>query len=603
VGVFSYTTASRLSNSGENVKPTQQSGLFGDASALLVSPHRSLLSLIEIAHELGDESIERDAQALAERVADKRFFVACLGQFKRGKSSLLNALVGRAVLPTGVLPVTAIVTILRHGPVLRAEVHYENGSRQQVPADAISDFVSEERNPANSKGVAAVEVFVPCTLLESGMCFVDTPGIGSVFAGNTSVTKAFVPHIDAVLAVFGADPPISGDELTLIEEVCRQVDEFVFVLNKADRLTESESRQATDFARRILTEKIERRVHCIFQISASQWLNGTGPSRDAQELQSELQRIAREAGPRLVETAERRGRRRLAENVLLEIDAQRRALLSPIESAQRLAEQLRETITDAERSLSDLGHLFRAEQERVSLRCQEQRDRFLSEAIPAAREEFHTAIIASRLSRGAALRDQATKIAQQISRRLLDQWLAHERPAAEAMYRESARRFVDLANSFLTRLASSGDPALANLPQSISSDSGFRVKGKLYYGEHFGFPRESLAGWLQTMIHSHAYQIQRLEYQIVRYLDTLLTLNSTRILNDFEELVRESARRLEAEIRGLLKNVHDAALRRLVKAQETKNAGVEAVTTEVARIGSLRIRTLDLIADLQQTTT
>jgi len=50
-------------------------------------------------------------------------------------------------------------------------------------------------------------------------CLVDTPGIGSVFAGNTATTRSFVPHIDAALVVLGADPPLSGDELALVDEL------------------------------------------------------------------------------------------------------------------------------------------------------------------------------------------------------------------------------------------------------------------------------------------------------------------------------------------------------------------------------------------------
>jgi hypothetical protein len=177
---------------------------------------------------------------------------------------------------------------------------------------------------------------------------------------------------------------------------------------------------------------------------------------------------------------------------------------------------------------------------------------------------------------------------------LLDRWLTEERPAAEVMNRESAQRFVDMANGFLKRMADSGDPALANLPQTVSSDSGFRVKGRLYYGQHFGFPRETFTGWLQNLFRSRAYQIQRVEWRGVRYLDTLLSLNSTRILNDFDQIVRESARRLEAEIRGLLKDIQSAALRRLEHAQATRAAGAEAVRTEVERMEALRARTLDL---------
>jgi hypothetical protein len=67
--------------------------------------------------------------------------------------------------------------------------------------------------------VAAVEIFHPAHWLSKGVCLVDTPGLGSVFLGNTEETRAFVPHVDAALVVLGVDPPIGADELVLVEEV------------------------------------------------------------------------------------------------------------------------------------------------------------------------------------------------------------------------------------------------------------------------------------------------------------------------------------------------------------------------------------------------
>ena len=63
------------------------------------------------------------------------------------------------------------------------------------------------------------------------MCLVDTPGLGSVFAANTAVTQAFLPHIDAALVVVGADPPLAGEELALVEAVGHQVHNLILVLN------------------------------------------------------------------------------------------------------------------------------------------------------------------------------------------------------------------------------------------------------------------------------------------------------------------------------------------------------------------------------------
>ena len=570
------------------MEPLRQQAFDIPQNNVKFSRHLQLLSLIDAAREIGSLRVEREAQALADRVADKRFFVACLGQFKRGKSSLLNALVRTPVLPTGVIPVTAIVTILRHGAILHALVHFENGSRQNIPVQSISDYVSEERNPANFRGVAAVEIFLPAELLETGMCLVDTPGIGSVYAGNTAVTKAFVPHIDAALVVLGADPPISGEELALLEELTAHVDEMVFVFSKADRLTPNECSQATDFAHRTLAQKIGRDMGKVFLVSASEWLDGAGPPRDAPMLQADLERIARESGPALVEAAERRGIERLSAALISEIDNQRNVLIAPVEEFQRVAARMREVVTDAERSLSDLSHLFKAEQERVSRRSTVQRDEFLATAIPTARKEFHDAILRTVERQGAALHRRAAEIAQSISRRLLSQWLEQERPVAEAMYRESARRFVILANDLLRRIDDSGDPALADLPPAIRQESGFRVKGRLYFGEHFGFPRRTVAEQIINIFNPRRRQLQTIEKKVVRYLDTLLALNSTRVLNDFDEIVRESGRRLEAEIRGMLNELRTAAETTLARAETTRAAGHEAVSSRVERLEHLR---------------
>jgi predicted GTPase len=570
------------------VEPLRQQTFDIETDEQPVARQDSLTALIEVAAELQNARVERDARALAERVADRRFFVACLGQFKRGKSSLLNALVGTSVLPTGVVPVTAIVTILRYGPKLRAEVHFENGSREEIGIESISAYVSEAQNPANCKGVAAVEVFIPYKLLATGMCLVDTPGIGSTYAGNTAVTRAFVPHIDAALAVFGADPPISGEELALVQEVAGLVSEMVFVLNKTDRLSAAECDEAVEFARQAVLEKIGRDACDIFRVSAAEWLNSRQPSREASALLSELERLATETAPLLVERARRRGIERLSTALLREIDQERTALVAPVEESQALAARLRQVIADAERSLSDLSYLFKAEQERVSRLCKERRDAFLAGAIPGARREFHDTIVQAQERRGRPLHERATEIAQIISRRLLNQWLEQERPAAEEMYRQSARRFVDLANDYLRRIADSQNTLLADLPRAVSNEAGFRVKGRLYFGEHFGFPRQSFAEQIRSLVQSRKRQLELIETKVARYLDTLLSLNSTRILNDFDEIIRESGRRLEAEIRGMLLELRNSAETMLTKAETTRAAGADAVRASLERLTQLQ---------------
>jgi len=121
---------------------------------------------------------------------------------------------------------------------------------------------------------------VPSSLLASGMCFVDTPGLGSVFTGNTATTQAFIPHIDATLVIVGADPPIAGEELTLVERVGKQVHDLILIINKADRTTDAERAAAVDFTRQILEKRLQRPMGPVFEVSAAERMENRGLLRD-----------------------------------------------------------------------------------------------------------------------------------------------------------------------------------------------------------------------------------------------------------------------------------------------------------------------------------
>jgi len=112
------------------------------------------------------------------------------------------------------------------------------------------------------------------------MCFVDTPGLGSVFTGNTATTQAFIPHVDATLVIVGADPPIAGEELTLVERVGKQVHDLILIINKADRTTDAERAAAVDFTRQILEKRLQRPMGPVFEVSAAERMENRGLLRD-----------------------------------------------------------------------------------------------------------------------------------------------------------------------------------------------------------------------------------------------------------------------------------------------------------------------------------
>jgi hypothetical protein len=546
--------------------------------------------LARIAGEAGAQAIAEEALALAARIRAGLFYVACVGQYKRGKSSLLNALVADPILPVGVIPVTTVVTVVRYGAQRAARVRLAGGAWRDIDVEALAEYVSEEKNPENGKGVAAVEVFTPSPLLASGMCLVDTPGIGSVFLGNTEATRAFVPHVDAALVVIGADPPISADELALIEEIARQCTDLLFVLNKADKLPENEREEAVDFTRRILSARLGKDDAPVFEVSAAERLAGRGPERRWGDLTAALERLAHDSGSDLVRAAEDRGLTHLAERLRRCLDEERGALLRPIEESEQRIAALRTCVAEAERSLSDLHYLFIAEQARLNRVFAQRKEEFLNRAKPAAQREFAQLLRAAAPRRGLALRSKAIDLALDISQRWLDRWLAEAQPAAEALYIEATQRFVELANNFLGKLASTGDPALSSLPLSVSPETGFRVRSRLYYTSMLVLTSQTPAGFFLDLLRTRERELAALDRRVGKFLGTLIYTNASRIVNDFDDRVLESRRQFESQIRTTLTEVTTLAEDALARAKARREQGSQAVQTEVERIDELSAR-------------
>lgn len=183
---------------------------------------------------------------LVARLNGDIFQLAVVGQFKRGKSTLVNALAGCPVLATGVLPLTAEPTFLRRGEAFGL-TSIEDGRELDriVPEDIgrLAELVARATTRAagvNAGGSAEsasrrIEVSLPApgTLLDD-IVLIDTPGIGSTDRRSTATARAALPECDAALFVVSVDPPITELEMDHLVAVAGQTEAIVFVLNKAD---------------------------------------------------------------------------------------------------------------------------------------------------------------------------------------------------------------------------------------------------------------------------------------------------------------------------------------------------------------------------------
>ncbi|HEB55958.1 MAG TPA: hypothetical protein ENI98_06585 [Gammaproteobacteria bacterium] len=214
-----------------------------------------------------------EIETLRQRLESNIFNLLVMGEFKRGKSSVINALIGDEVLPVGVVPLTAIATILEYGETPAMQILFKDGTETQVEVQALWDFATEKGNPNNEKGVSEVRVSWPSPWLKSGVRLIDTPGIGSVHQHNSAVTYSLLPRADAVLLVLSVDQPIGQVEYDFLKQVRDYAGRIFFILNKMDLLTAADLAESQAFVAQVISEAMDCPV-TLFPLSARLALAG-----------------------------------------------------------------------------------------------------------------------------------------------------------------------------------------------------------------------------------------------------------------------------------------------------------------------------------------
>jgi GTP-binding protein EngB required for normal cell division len=209
----------------------------------------NLFEVIEtIATKQNMVSVLKQLEEIRAACHEKDLFdLLILGQFKAGKSSFINQFLGSNLLPTGVLPVTAIVTRIRFGEKQKAVIHYFNHKKEEIAPARLWEFVTENENPENKKKVSVVDLYVPDIKHLNPLRLVDTPGIGSILNHNSLVTHSWLGKIKAAIVVISAVQPLSDNDVTLIREAMEQSPKVYILLSKTDLVTGQELDQIITF--------------------------------------------------------------------------------------------------------------------------------------------------------------------------------------------------------------------------------------------------------------------------------------------------------------------------------------------------------------------
>jgi GTP-binding protein EngB required for normal cell division len=552
----------------------------------------ALRELTDIASALGEPEIAQDLTALRDRRAAGQVYVACVGQFKRGKSTLINALLGESLLPTGVAPVTSAVTVIRGGETRAVQVHFHDRAPETIAIDAIASYATEAQNPGNVKRVSVIDLVEPNHVLANGLVLVDTPGVGSSSPLAAETTKAFVPRIDVALVVLGADPPVTGEELQLLDAIGAETREWLFVLNKADKMADADMAEAYVFTQRVLADRLGVVPDALFIVSALERLHAGAPTRDWGRLEEALHRLSgKRRDTVLRERACRRTRRGVAQlrHAIASLDE---ALTKTAADNDRRIASIDDWVVQATRELNDLDALLAADQTSAARIVRDGATARLRPARERAMAALDEALASLAAQRRLSWR-HAWPLAQQFARRELQETLPVIEHDASEVYARLANRFVEMANALLRDLATVERP-LAALPP-LTAPTTLEGRRRFYFTEMMTLTATS--PWraaMEAVLPSRSRR-DAIRARAERYLERLLDTNTSRVIGDLDERLTESRQELAKEIRSRIDTLVMSTRRATAHARTLRDEGQAAIERERNRLQTLRAH-LDRIA-------
>jgi dynamin family protein len=227
--------------------------MAGDPNSGARSPAvQQALSVVELGLQAATAYKRPDLvdrlRATRRRLVDPAFHVFVVGEFKQGKSSLVNALLNAPICPVDDDIATSVPTAVGYAEQPKAAVVFrppdsedpDAGAdereplRQEIPVDQVAQYVTEATKPANDQRVASVEVSLPRKLLADGLVIVDTPGVGGLGSAHSAATIGALPMADAVIFVSDASQEFSAPELEFLKTARRMCPNIICVLTKTD---------------------------------------------------------------------------------------------------------------------------------------------------------------------------------------------------------------------------------------------------------------------------------------------------------------------------------------------------------------------------------
>ncbi len=561
-----------------------------------------LLMLIDESSAMESVS-ECPCDELREKILKNRFNLVVVGQFKRGKTTFINALLGADLLPTAVVPLTSIVTVIEYGQKVHVKVVFNDGHSGEVPPDKLPEYVTEKGNPRNVKDLAEVIIRYPSEYLTDGVRLIDTPGVGSVYQHNTDIAYEYLPRSDATVFLISVDQPLSKAEVDFLRDVKGYSERIFFLQNKADYISADELRESLEFTESTLREEVGYDSPELYPVSAKLALEGK--KKGDNELleksnlpvfESRLQRfLLDEKGMTLIRSVSNNLLRVLSESVLRS-ELQLKSLQTPLEEIERKLRAFEEKRQEIEAEKRDFEILLEGETKRIV-------DSLLDPDLQRVKEELQERLMSefeecynrnTSLTPG-KLRKTLEEFISQALREYYAVFRKNEDTKISMAFEQVAERFIKKINSIVDELMHYSSELFSVKFESFSAEALWSIHASFYYR----FKDEPLMievlGDALTLLMPRFLSKRIVHRNMKKYLLEMIDRQAGRIRWSFVERLQKSRLefrwqmlgRIDEAIKGIREAVQKGIESRKRGAEEAKRQEKE-VGDELDRLYSLR---------------
>jgi len=522
---------------------------------------------------------------LKEKVRSNAFNLVVVGQFKRGKTSLINALLGAEILPVAVVPLTSIVTIMTWGEALRIKVYFNDGKIAEIKPESLVEYVTEKGNPKNVKDVREVVLTYPSPYLKDGVRLIDTPGVGSIYQHNTDVAYQYLPKSDAALFLLSVDQPMSKAELDFLNDVKEYSNKIFFVLNKADYLRENDLKESIEFSRNGLKEAMGSDVK-LFPVSARLALEGTAAQSGELMEKSMLPLFSKDLNRFLMEEKGNVLILSVTNNLLrsisqakLELELELKSLTTPLEELKEKIRAFENKKGEVAQVKRDFEILLEGEVSRLTKgQLEDDLQRFVRVLMP---HELAHLTEQFELNKGLSLKDLRSKLEEAVIdhvRQAFITWRAMEDDRLAKAFETICKRFITKINETVDELLRYSSELFSVPFDTVKAEALWSVKSGFYYKFKEQPVGIAIIASTLTLALPKFIGDKIVLKKMKEYLQRVVTMQAARAGNDFEERLDKSKldfrwemfQKLDATIEGIASAIEKGMAQRSKGAQEVE---------------------------------